>query len=231
MTSAGASAGTLETPAAGRRSYQWLDVLLPPATALAVLGVALLLLLTPIWVHAALDLAGGGVPGGDRIAAHAISDRTVSDLLSGGGFAILLPNGEPMYTADEASHLRDVRVVLYGFLLLAGVALALLVGAFMRGSRDARTWRALARGGALLVVAVIVLGLVGALAFGVAFELFHRLLFPGGNWAFPIDSNLIRLYPFAFWQLSAAAMGVLAAVGGAAAWWMGRRRAARLGQR
>jgi uncharacterized membrane protein len=76
-----------------------------------------------------------------------------------------------------------------------------------------------------------VLGVVAAVAFGLAFEVFHRLLFPGGNWAFPADSNLIRLYPIAFWQLSVAALGLLAGGAGALTWWIGRRRAASLWHR
>lgn len=75
---------------------------------------------------------------------------------------------------------------------------------------------------------MLVIGVLGGfalLAFGVAFELFHRVLFPGGNWAFPADSLLIRLYPYEFWQLSATAFGALAMLGGASVWYLARRRA------
>jgi hypothetical protein len=55
--------------------------------------------------------------------------------------------------------------------------------------------------------------------------MFHRILFPGGNFSFPADSLLIQLYPYAFWQLSAGALGVLGIVGGLVVWWLARRRA------
>jgi len=75
------------------------------------------------------------------------------------------------------------------------------------------------------VVALLVAGAFAAVAFGIAFELFHRVLFPGGNWAFdPAQSNLVRMYPLGFWQLSAAAYGCLAIAGGTVVWLFARRR-------
>jgi hypothetical protein len=210
---------------AERRPVGWLRFLLPPATVLATLGLTLILLLTPFWIHTAIDLSGGGLPGISPAAAHSISDGTVSDLLVGGDFDIALPDGSPAYTADEAGHLRDVRLVLYVFLALAAASAVLVLAVAWRQSHDAAVWRAIGRGGAALVIGLLVLAVVGAVAFGFAFEIFHRVLFPGGNWAFPADSNLIRLYPIAFWQLSATALGVIAGTGGLAAWLIGRRHA------
>ena len=62
------------------------------------------------------------------------------------------------------------------------------------------------------------------MAFDALFTLFHQLFFPGGNWSFdPATQRLVQLYPFAFWQVTAAAFGVLVAALGVAAWWLGRR--------
>lgn len=226
VTTARAAAGEIEDRAHRGRSIGWLGYLLPPATVLALLGVALGLLLTPFWVHAAIDLSGGGLPGLPAAAAHSTSDRTVSELVFGGDFTVALPDGSPAYTTDEAGHLRDVRVVLYAFLSLAAASAALVLAAVGRRSQDRQIWRAISRGSAALVVGLVVLGAFAAVAFGLAFEIFHRLLFPGGNWAFPADSNLIRLYPIGFWQLSAAALGVLAGAAGLMVWLIGRDRAA-----
>jgi uncharacterized membrane protein len=71
---------------------------------------------------------------------------------------------------------------------------------------------------------VIVLAVVSLVAFGALFTLFHQLFFPGGNWSFdPATQHLVQLYPFAFWQVAAAAFGALVAMLGVAAWWLGRR--------
>jgi uncharacterized membrane protein len=65
-------------------------------------------------------------------------------------------------------------------------------------------------------------------AFEAAFTLFHEIVFPGGNWAFSADSLLIRLYPEQFWELTAAALGILASLGALVVWLVARRRAAAL---
>ncbi len=196
--------------------------LLSLATAITILALALIVLLTPIWTHAAISAAGSTAPGGDPIAAN---DRTIADLLTFGQFDFATSGGEPLYTADERAHMRDVQLVLYAFLALAAVALAYLVVALRRAPRDAARWSAVSRGAAGLVIGIVVLGIFGLLAFDAAFTLFHEVLFPGGNWAFPADSNLIRLYPEPFWELSAATLGALAAGGGAVTWFVTRRRA------
>lgn len=197
-------------------------ILLSLATALTILAMALVLLLTPVWTHFALSAAGSTAPDGDPIGA---SDRTVGDLLTLGDFGFEVGD-QPMYTADERAHMRDVQVVLYGFVLVALVSAVFVVATIMRRGDDPTVWSAVARGGIGLAVVLLVLGIFAALAFETAFTLFHEIFFPGGNWAFPADSNLIRLYPEAFWELSSAALGVLSIVGGLVVWLLARRQAA-----
>jgi hypothetical protein len=234
MDGAGAHpGGGIETARQGRG---WLGWLLPPATALVVIVAAVLVLTTPLWMHFAIPAAGGTVVWATPERALEISDLTVNELLFGPGTFIIPRPCEPgsfcglasFYTAAEAAHLRDARAVLYLFVALALAALVLILAALLHRPRDVRRWRAVARGGAGLVVGTVVLGIVGFLAFDTAFELFHRIFFPGGNWEFPADSNMIRLYPYAFWQLTAAALGVLCVLGGGAVWLFARRRASRL---
>jgi hypothetical protein len=209
-----------ERPLTGR----WLRFALPVATVFVLLAVPLLLLLTPLWTHVALDLSAASVPGGDRAAAHAASDQTVAHLVFGGDFVISAPGTASLFTAEEAGHMRDVRVVLYAFLAAALAGLAVVAYALLRLGNQGWIWGSIRRGAAWLIGALVLLGLIGVLAFGVAFEMFHRILFPGGNWAFSPDSNLIRLYPYAFWQLSAAAFGALALAGAALTWLYARAR-------
>ena len=208
-----------------------LGAILPPATALSLLGLSLVLLLLPLYMHPALDAAGApGRLGVSPAEARALSDRTVAELLLGPGtFAFAGPDGRPFYGADEAGHLRDVRLVLYGFLALVGLSSVAVAGALARGWRRAAVWQGLARGGAGLVVLLLAGGLFAILAFELAFELFHRLLFPGGNWAFdPGTQRLVQLYPLAFWQLTTAALGLLASGSGVLLWFVARRRERRL---
>jgi integral membrane protein (TIGR01906 family) len=78
---------------------------------------------------------------------------------------------------------------------------------------------AIGLGGALVAVTVVIAGIVGLLAFEPLFELFHQVFFPQGDWAFdPGSQRLVQLYPFRFWQLMSAALGVLMIVLGIAAW-------------
>lgn len=224
MTSVRASATLRAGDRRESRSLLLLSALLPFATGLSILGVALLLLLTPFWMHWALEASTSTAAAATPAHALAASDVTVRELLLGPGTFVV--GGAPLYTPAEIAHLRDVRIVLWTFLALAGASAALLLVAIRRNGDKVWLWRSVARGGIGLAAALLVLGMVALAAFGLAFELFHRLLFPGGNFAFdPQTSNLVRLYPLRFWQLCAAAMGFLGMAGGLLTWRIGRRRA------
>jgi hypothetical protein len=198
------------------------------ATAVVVMALVLLPLLTPFWIHFAMSASGGHVAGATQAQSFALSDQTVNELIFGPGtFTITYAGGQPLFGADEIGHMQDVRLVLWAFLAIAALAAALLALAVIRRGGPPM-WRAVGRGGAGLVIGLVGAGAFAALAFGVAFELFHRILFPGGNWAFdPAQSNLVRMYPLGFWQLSAAAYGILGIAGGVIVWLLGRRGAQR----
>ncbi len=108
---------------------------------------------------------------------------------------------EPAFTAEEVSHMADVRTVFVGaqaaMYAALGSAIVLFGFALRRGPRAALLLLrdgALASGAAVLAVAV-----VAALAFEPAFLVFHLVFFPQGNFLFPPTSNLIRLYPEPYW--------------------------------
>ena len=209
------------------------------ATALTILGASLALLLTPLWTHWALDAAGSErFTGQDIVGVYSVSDRTIGDLVWGPGTfgrdETCTPGNRVLtadlyrcfYDAAEASHLRDARVVLYGF------AAVVLVSAIGLGVAAARThdrasfWGAVSRGAGTLAVVFALLGVFFLVAFDAAFTLFHQIFFPGGNWAFdPSTQRLVQLYPIPFWQLTSMALGTLTIAGGALVWWIARRRA------
>ncbi len=198
-------------------------------TILAIIAIAILPLLTPLFMHPALDAAASAERLGVEAAdAHRWSDQSVAELVLGPGtFAFDGPGGAPFYDSAERGHLSDARLLLW--LCFVGGAVSVLgIGSLMvRAGEDRRraTWRVISRAGAS-AAAVLVVGvaLISAVAFDTLFTLFHQVFFPGGNWAFdPATQRLVQLYPFAFWQIASAALGLLIVVFGTTTWWLGRR--------
>jgi integral membrane protein (TIGR01906 family) len=199
-------------------------------TIVVLIVLAVLPLLVPPFVHATLDAAGSAARLGLATdVAHALSDRSVEGLLNwSDAFDFPGPDGAPFYDEAERSHLGDARALLWAFLLLGALSLAGIALALLRAGRAGRRslWRAVSRAGASVAIAVLAIGAVGAIAFAQLFTLFHQVFFPGGNWAFdPATQRLVQLYPLAFWQIAALALGVLVLVLGLATWWLGRRLA------
>ena len=202
-------------------------LLVGTATALVLIAVAVLLMVQPAYVHLALDQAGSatilGIDGGQ---AHELSDRTINELLAGPGtYAFAGPDGSRFFDEAESSHLRDAGTVLWLLLRLAALGAVVIAFAIAR-PRPAWAWRAVGRSAAVLALGVTVVGVFFLVAFDLAFELFHRLFFPGGNWAFdPGTQRLVQLYPIAFWQLTSAVFAVLVIGLSALTWWLASRRA------
>lgn len=125
----------------------------------------------------------------------------------------------------EAAHLRDVRVVLFGLLLILGTAGAVLVVGFVRARRSAWFWAAVRAGATIVVAAFLAIGAVLVVAFDAAFTIFHLVFFPGGNWSFdPTRQRMVQLYPTPFWEYAAAAMAVLSIAAGLAVLWVAGRQ-------
>lgn len=183
-------------------------------------------LLTPWFIHAALDAAGSA----ERLSlaaaqVHALSDRSVEELVLGpGSFEFAGPDGQPFYDVSERGHLGDARLLLGIFLLAGGIGL-IGIGAVLGRRTEARatTWRVVSRAGLTTAIVVVAIGLISLIAFDSLFTLFHRVFFPGGNWSFdPTTQHLVQLYPFRFWQIASAALGVLVVVAGLGTWLLGR---------
>ena len=119
-------------------------------------------------------------------------------------------------------------MLLY-LLLGTGAVSAIAIGAALARRPDRKsTWRGIGRGGAAVALGVVILAVGGLLAFGPLFELFHRVFFPAGNYAFdPRTQHLVQLYPHAFWQIAAAAYAMLALALGVITWLIGNRHSVR----
>ena len=212
----------------------WARVLLGLATAVVILGVTVVLLFNPIFVNAGLRQAGSAaILGMTQAQTESVSDRTLGEMLLGpGDFAFPVePGGPRFYDQSEAAHLRDARLVLWLFLAIALVCAVGLVLVAVR-VRASWPWRAIAGGASVLAVSVAALGLFFTFAFDTAFELFHRIFFPGGNYSFDVTrERMVQLYPVPFWELTFTIAFAVAILVGAGVWFLARRRARRLDSR
>jgi integral membrane protein (TIGR01906 family) len=176
-------------------------------------------------MHTALDAAGSAeLLRLTDAQTHALSDRTVRELVTTGNFELEAPDGQPFYDVDERGHLGDARLLLALFLIAGGVGIIAVGGALSRWpERRVETWTVVRRAGLTTAITVVILGFISLVAFDSLFTLFHRIFFPAGNWSFdPSTQRLVQLYPFAFWQIAAAAAGTLVFVLGLATWLLGR---------
>lgn len=186
-------------------------------TPIVIVGVAAAILLLPPVMNLGLEIGGSaailGVP--PEVARRA-SEQSVQELLIGPGsftFAAT-PGGPPFYGPAEASHMQNVRIVVYGFfgLVLAGAIAVVLSTRRMSGPDALRAVR-LGATGLVLVFAAIGVGLI--VAFDALFTLFHRIVFPGGGWMFdPTTQRIVQLYPTPFWEFAAGTLaGLSVAIG------------------
>lgn len=169
-----------------------------------------LLLFNP-WVTSALqqrhevaDALGTSQAEIDRVTTELLVDLYVD-----GAFDAALRAGEPLLDERERSHMHDVSVlvrILAAIVVLAAV-LAGVSGAILRGERRRLGRIMLVAAGTVGAVAILVAGTF-AVAFEPAFLAFHELFFPPGTYLFEEGSNLIALFPQAFWFDAALAAGV-----------------------
>ena len=199
------------------------------ATALVVIAVAIVPFLTPAWVGFEQGRAGAATLTGYRPAElHTATDAILSDLVVGPPRFDVEVAGAPVLTDRERGHMRDVRSVFMAFYLTAAIAALVLVAAFvlLRGRSRAVLWRRISRAGVAIAIVTVVGGIAALAAFDAAFELFHELFFPQGNFLFdPRTDRLVQLFPDAFWVETTTAVGVVIVVIAVALAWIGRRRA------
>lgn len=212
------------------------------AAAFVILGVSVALFLTPVWIHGEQARAGASINGWTPDAVTTATDGIVRDLVLGGDFRVLVaPNTVGPSSFDqriavlndrEIAHMRNVRGVFERLAILVLASAAGLVVAFGRSRSGARQafWRAVGLGARGLAFAMAVIGILAIVAFEVAFEVFHELLFPPGSFSFdPATERLVQLFPDQFWSDTALALGLVAMALSIGVAWLAGRRAARAG--
>jgi integral membrane protein (TIGR01906 family) len=182
------------------------------SAAIVVVAIAVLPFLTPAWVAFEQGRTNAAaLTGYSEADLHVATNAILHDLVLGPPDFAVEVAGSPVLEERERAHMRDVRGVFAGFAVLAVVAVVVLaagvVGARRMGHVE-RAWSAIGTGMRVLVVGIVVAGIVATFAFDAAFEMFHRLFFPGGSYTFdPRTDRLVQLFPFDFWSETTIVLG------------------------
>jgi integral membrane protein (TIGR01906 family) len=199
------------------------------ATAVAVVGLAIIPFLNPVWVGFEQDRAQAlAWTGFSPVQLSAATNEILADLVLGPPDFDVRLDGVPVLVEREREHMRDVRSVFAGFYVVAAGCAVLVLAAFaIQRGPDARRrlWRRLAGTGTAIVLVTVVGGAAGVLFFDAAFEIFHRLFFPAGTYLFdPRTDRLVQLFPEQFWVETTIGVGIVVIGLGLALRWLGRRR-------
>jgi hypothetical protein len=154
-----------------------------PVMILAVVSIALLFFLGNFFVSVQrMDFSGDG----GNIVAYVRGDSPLT--------ARLLP--------DEVSHLEDVKSLMSRlfvlFYVVAAASAVLLVYIFVKKRKDFVNTLLYS---SLSVFALSILLCLLSVDFSPFFTVFHKIFFPGGNWAFPEGTKLITLFSQEFFRL------------------------------
>jgi len=202
------------------RILAWLITIFVP---FALTFVGLRLLLTPAFPQ--VEYRTPGFPPDDY--GFTLQDRlhwstiSIDYLVNNSDISFLgnltFPDGSPLFTQDELSHMHDVKGVIQPVLWIEYTVWFLLLG-FGLWARFGGWWqeylRGLKRGGWLTLGLVMVLGILAVTSFWQFFTVFHELFFKGNSWLFPTYDTLIRLFPIPFWEHAFLFAGVLDVAGG-----------------
>jgi len=181
------------------------------ATILVLLGVGVAVFFNPPFVAFEQDRANAvGWTGYTPDQVRQATDAILGQLYVGPGDFSVTVAGTPVLVAREQAHMRDVRGVFAGFGLAVAAGAILLVLARWRSGGAPWMWRAIRAGASTLIGAVIVLGIVAAIAFDALFEVFHTIFFTSGSFDFdPRTSRLVQLFPDHFWFETSIALAVV----------------------
>ena len=197
---------------------------------LALIGTALRILLSPIFINVEYRMPyfpadEYGFTQQDRLkwAPFALEYLVNSSDISYLG-DLKFADGTRLYNERELSHMADVKNVVQGALrawYISLVILILLAILVWRGQWIPDYINGLRRGGIWMIGLAVVLGLIAGVGivanpnvFEQFFIFFHSLFFKGNSWLFEFSDTLIRLFPIRFWEDAFLWAAILALGGG-----------------
>ena len=207
-----------------------LSYLVSLATPLVLIGLALRILLTPLYYTVEYNMPyfpadEYGFTKEDRLKW---AKPSVEYLVNSADISYLgdlkFDNGTPIYGEAELSHMHDVKNVVQGALKVWYFSIAVLILLAILAQRNG--WMplyltGLRRGGWWMIGLAVTLGFIAGAGillnpdiFWNFFAWFHSLFFEGDSWLFYYSDTLIRLFPIRFWQDAVIAMAVIALGGG-----------------
>ncbi|MEW6239233.1 MAG: TIGR01906 family membrane protein [Chloroflexota bacterium] len=214
------------------RLSSFLSILTALLTPIFLIGLALRLLLTPVFPQ--IEYRMPGFPPDEY--SFTLQDRlhwskfAVEYLVNDADISYLgdlqFEDGSPLFNERELSHMDDVKAVTRGA-LAAFYAVVLVLAALglwaWRGDWLPAFRQGLRRGGWLMVALAALIGVIVAAGmflsadlFWAFFSGFHTLFFEGDSWLFLYSDTLIRLFPLRFWQDAFLWAAVIALGGGLA---------------
>jgi len=197
---------------------------------IALVGLGLRILLTPLFFQVEYSMPyfppdQYGFTKADRLkwAPYALNyltnDADISYLST-----LKFEDGKPLYNERELSHMNDVKRVTQGALKVWYISLAALalLGVWAWAGGWGQAYRlGLMRGGWLMVILAITIGLIAVVGISIDpdiffrfFAGFHSLFFEGDSWLFLFSDTLIRLFPIRFWQDAFLFAALIALAGG-----------------
>jgi integral membrane protein (TIGR01906 family) len=162
--------------------------------------------------------------GTDQANVDRVTAVMLRDLFIDGDFIANIDDQPSILDASERSHMSDVGglVRILAALEVAAIVVLLVTALWLRRER-ARRSRLLMTASLAVGAAALLLGIFFAVAFDTAFTAFHVLFFKAGTWQFGPDSNLLRLFPEAFWFETSLLAGLSIVVSAVLAAWLARR--------
>lgn len=211
-----------------RTVHGLVGVLVAAATILVLIGAALLLFFNPLWIGFEQGRSQATAwTGWTDVQVADTTNAILHDMILGPPEFAATVDGETVFNERERQHLIDARRAFIGFGVAALAGIVVLLVVRWRSGGAAWFWRSVAVGASVLAVAVVAIGVFVAVAFDLAFELFHRLLFAGGTYTFdPTTERLVQIFPEQLWFETSIALGVVLVVASGAVYWFARRRAA-----